>query len=397
MDSAVITSKNNDNGTLTIAIKGRVNSENASDIEKNIEDILAKNQHTFLEIDANDLTYISSAGLRVLMKIRKAEEYKIINVSTSIYEVFQMTGFTKIIDIHHAFREISVEGCKLLGQGLNGEVYRLDPETIVKVYKPQALLSDIERERNFAQAAFLHSVPTAISYDVVKCNNGCLGIVFELINADTFNHKFCDDPDNFEKYALQYSQTLKLIHSSEVEEGVLPKTKDLYQNWAEEMSIYLKKEEVDLLHQFIDNIPDRNTIIHGDYHPRNIMTQNEELVLIDMADVSCGHPIFDLAGMGLTHVFYPSTTPQNTKHFLGVSTEDIQRLWKLFLAEYFQTKDIAKIEARQAEIMPYTYLRYCLNPAIIKHLDDEKISNSIIVARERLFPTIKKQIGRLSF
>ena len=31
-------------------------------------------------------------------------------------------------------REISIEGCELLGRGGNGEVYRLDPETIVKVY-----------------------------------------------------------------------------------------------------------------------------------------------------------------------------------------------------------------------------------------------------------------------
>ena len=31
-------------------------------------------------------------------------------------------------------REISVEGCELLGKGGNGAVYRLDEETIVKVY-----------------------------------------------------------------------------------------------------------------------------------------------------------------------------------------------------------------------------------------------------------------------
>ena len=31
-------------------------------------------------------------------------------------------------------REVSVEGCELLGKGGNGAVYRLDEETIVKVY-----------------------------------------------------------------------------------------------------------------------------------------------------------------------------------------------------------------------------------------------------------------------
>ena len=46
-------------------------------------------------IDADDLEYISSAGLRVILRVRKlSPELKIINASSAIYEIFEMTGFT---------------------------------------------------------------------------------------------------------------------------------------------------------------------------------------------------------------------------------------------------------------------------------------------------------------
>ena len=73
-------------------IKGKIDTTNAAEFEKEI--MAAKPT----EIDASQLEYISSSGLRVLMKLRKTVgEVTIANVSTDVYEIFEVTGFTEIL------------------------------------------------------------------------------------------------------------------------------------------------------------------------------------------------------------------------------------------------------------------------------------------------------------
>jgi len=124
-----------------ICLNGRVDSNNSRDVEKAIEEALGGNNNEYILIDADKLEYISSAGLRVLMHLRKnCPDMKIINASSEIYEIFDMTGFTEIISIEKAYKTISIEGCEVIGQGANGTIYRVDQDNVVKVYNnPEAL------------------------------------------------------------------------------------------------------------------------------------------------------------------------------------------------------------------------------------------------------------------
>ncbi|MBR1914108.1 MAG: STAS domain-containing protein [Lachnospiraceae bacterium] len=58
-------------GKLVIHLEGRIDSNNASAIEQEIHDAVAGHEAAELVFDAEKLTYISSAGLRVLMKMAK--------------------------------------------------------------------------------------------------------------------------------------------------------------------------------------------------------------------------------------------------------------------------------------------------------------------------------------
>ena len=96
-------------------IKGKIDSTNALEFEKEI--MAAKPT----EIDASKLEYISSAGLRVLLKLTKTVgEVNIVNASPEVYEIFDVTGFTSILNVKKALREISVEGKEIIGKGGNG-------------------------------------------------------------------------------------------------------------------------------------------------------------------------------------------------------------------------------------------------------------------------------------
>ena len=61
--------------------------------------------------------------------------------------MLETTGFSELFHVTKALRRVSVEGCPIVGKGGQGTVYRLGDETIVKVYKPETSLADINHER----------------------------------------------------------------------------------------------------------------------------------------------------------------------------------------------------------------------------------------------------------
>ena len=174
------------NNKLVIFLVGRIDTNNAAEVEAKINSIITKNSGYELVLDAEKLDYISSAGLRVVLRLRKVHpEIMVTNVSSEVYEIFDMTGFTEMLKVEKAFKTISVDGCDVIGQGSNGVVYRTDPETIVKVYRNPDSLDDIRHEREVARRALILGIPTAISYDIVKVGSK-YGSVFELLNAKSF-------------------------------------------------------------------------------------------------------------------------------------------------------------------------------------------------------------------
>ena len=127
-------------------------------------------------------------------------------------KIFDMTGFTQMLDVRKAFKTISVKGCEVIGSGANGKVYRIDNETIVKTFMDANALQDIERERQLARTAFVLGVPTAISYDVVKIEGGGYGSVYELLKATNFASMLVKKEKSIDELAKMSVELLKTIH-----------------------------------------------------------------------------------------------------------------------------------------------------------------------------------------
>lgn len=169
--------------TLTISLQGRIDSNNADSTEQELQNCCDSCTFNILVLDLQDLNYISSAGLRVLLRLRKDyPSLKLINASNEVYDILEMTGFTEMIPVSKAYRHLSVDGCEVIGHGANGQVYRLDAETVIKVYKHPDCLPDITHERELARKAFVLGIPTAIPYDVVQVGE-TYGSVFELLSS----------------------------------------------------------------------------------------------------------------------------------------------------------------------------------------------------------------------
>lgn len=382
-----------DNGILTIVLEGKVDTSNAAEVEKDIFALIHEKKPQGIVIDAQKLKYISSVGLRVVLKLKKLlGDTKVTGVSPEVYEIFDMTGFTDIIEVKRAIREISVDGCEIIGRGGHGTVYRLDGDTIVKLYGEKEPLDEIEREISYSKKAFVYGIPTAISFDIVKCK-GCYGVVFELINADTLSNRLCADPEKFDEYSEKYSNIVRTLHQTKADRSIFSNTKELYGKWADDMLAFYTPEEVAVLHEVIDSIPDRDTFIHGDIHPKNIMVQDGELMFIDMADLTYGHPVFDYAGIALTHIMGAAYT----KTVLGIDSDTAGTLYSNMIKSNFAGRTDEDLEKIKKVIMGYAGIKYAITPAVNKNMDPELRKSILGQVKERILPNAKSLIGTIDF
>ena len=85
----------------TLIVSGRLDTQTAPELEKELDSVLADIKE--LTFDFANLEYVSSAGLRVILKAQKAMNaqgsMKLTGVNDSIMEVFDITGFLDILTI----------------------------------------------------------------------------------------------------------------------------------------------------------------------------------------------------------------------------------------------------------------------------------------------------------
>ena len=94
--------KTNEGGAAVLALEGRLDTVTAPQLEtevKGLDDSVKE-----LVFDFQNLEYISSAGLRVLLSAQKSMtakggSMKVIHVSSVVMEVFEVTGFSDILTI----------------------------------------------------------------------------------------------------------------------------------------------------------------------------------------------------------------------------------------------------------------------------------------------------------
>ena len=86
---------------VTLIVSGRLDTQTAPELENELDSVLSGLKE--LTFDFTNLEYVSSAGLRVILKAQKAMNaqgsMKLTGVNDSIMEVFDITGFLDILTI----------------------------------------------------------------------------------------------------------------------------------------------------------------------------------------------------------------------------------------------------------------------------------------------------------
>ena len=378
------------NGTVTIRLTGRIDSGNAAGVEEDIRKKLEGKGACPVVLDAEDLAYISSAGLRVLLHLKKTNpDLRITNVVSEVYEILEMTGFTEMMTVEKAYRVVSVEGCEEIGRGANGTIYRIDQDNVVKVYNNADALQDIQHEREVARLALILGIPTAISYDVVRVGNS-YGSVFELLNANSFSKILATEPDKMDWCVREYVSMLKKIHGTVVPAGKLPDMKETVLSWARFLQEYLPEEAGKKLLSLVEAVPHDDHMIHGDYHTKNLMLQNDEVLIIDMDTLAVGNPVFELASMFNALVGYSELDHDVIRKFQGFDFETGKTFWHRSLAAYLGTENEKKVTEVEDKARIIGYARMIRRSIRRGGLDDEKEKASVDFWKENLLGLLEK-------
>ena len=97
-----MTIRKTENGKeVTVSVEGRIDSKTAPEFEKEVKDCFES--FDSMVIDLAQVNYVSSAGLRILLTAHKAmsakEGLKVRNVCKEVMAIFNVTGFSGVLDI----------------------------------------------------------------------------------------------------------------------------------------------------------------------------------------------------------------------------------------------------------------------------------------------------------
>ena len=256
------------------------------------------------------------------------------------------------------YREVSVDGCKRIGSGAKGDVYRYDDELVIKVYNRNNTYSDVEREIAMARKAFILGIPTAISFGIVSVGDK-YGAMYELVDSETISSYIVNSPGKVEVYAKMMAELAHIIHSTQVtaEDG-FPSAMDRVRGYIEGG---IGQEDAALtgkVNALLEALPDTDTLLHGDFHTGNVFLQRSEPLLIDMDRLSVGHPIIELSDLYYFYVILGEESPAVVEKFMGFSYETARRFMRLFLKKYLGTEDEEKLSEveRKASVIGYSRL-----------------------------------------
>ena len=237
------------------------------------------------------------------------------------------------------YKEVSVDGCKLLGRGAKGEVYRYNSELVIKVYNDQNTYHDVEREIALSRKAFILGIPTAISFGIVSVGER-YGAMYELVDSQTISKYIARNPAKVETYAKMMAELAHTIHGISVsEDDGFPDASERLRDYLDSGLALENESLAGKCLKLIDTLPASDTLIHGDFHTGNVFLQHGEPLLIDMDRLSVGHPLVEISDLCYFYMVLGEDDPAVVEEFMGFSYQTARQFFSFFLKHYFETED----------------------------------------------------------
>lgn len=180
---------------------------------------------------------------------------------------------------------------EMLSQGNTAEIYMYEQNKILKLFREKMPYQAISYEYRIANVIQekLNNVPKV--YNLLTYENR-YGIVYEQIKGTDMLTILTKKVGKLKYYSKMMGQIHAKLH--EVDIDVHYSVKDKLKNNIDSV-IELTDEEKEKIKRYLSSLPEGNKICHFDFHPGNIMLQDEKPIVIDWMTACTGSESADVA------------------------------------------------------------------------------------------------------
>ena len=257
----------------------------------------------------------------------------------------------------------------LIGSGATGDVFYWTENTVIKIFNDYEPEKAIEQEINNTKA--LQNCSFKFPRFIEKLQyEGKSAIVYEKVVGVSMMKQLEATPFAYKKLAKKLAHLHFEIHKNHV-------------NGVREQKLYFKEriswekdltdDKKDKLYKLIDSVPKGDCLCHSDFHPDNILCNEDNDYIIDWADCCNGNPCADVARTILT--LETAELPENVSAFVKIIITFIRnRFTKIYTNEYLKIsgKTMKQINEWKVAVAAYRLCAAKKNEkvAILKIIND---------------------------
>ncbi|MGI6358676.1 MAG: phosphotransferase [Bacillota bacterium] len=184
----------------------------------------------------------------------------------------------------------------LLGQGRTAEVYSHGEQAsqVVKLFYDWCGRAEVEQECEISVAVAASGFPAPQVGGLVQLR-GRHGIIYQRVAGENMLQRILFSPEHHVRYARQLAAVQASMHRTRLSRLPRQRAQLISSIRRAGLSAGTKSRVLALL----DELPDGESLCHGDYHPGNVIVSNGHLTVIDWANATSGHPLADVARTSL--------------------------------------------------------------------------------------------------
>ena len=228
-----------------------------------------------------------------------------------------------------------------------------DESQLLKIYKSisDEEMTAIAAEYNMSSKISKLGVPTPGVIEIAHLENGCYGVIYENIkNKVSLSRAVSQDKSKMDTCMIKFARMGELIHETEVDDVKLfDDIEEIIKKNLPKVKTYTDEDKQIIL-DFMASVPKTKTLIHGDFHPGNVITNWDKDYVIDVGDFTYGNPLYDWAQWFFMSHYLPEDNIDKVFH---MSKADIIECWRLSVKYSFGYTSEEQIDEFEKEVEPF--------------------------------------------
>ena len=339
------------NGKI-INIYGKINRKCIELIEKEMETVEGDPY-----LDFENVAGVDIESVRALYRLAEnGKRYFIRNANPNVSHFFYNLGVCNRLCITEKPREIDINDYEVSGDGYTAISYtHKDGDTMMKLYAPFIKPEEVEKEKIMATRALTLGVNTPLCIDLVTYHSQW-GITFERIKGKrSVARAISEEPERIEEFMNLYTDAVKKLHQTNCDTTLFPPVTKSFLEELEAAKEHFTDDEYIKAQNFIKEHNDKTTCIHGDLHIGNVLlTENNDVLFIDMADFAYGDPYFDVC---VLYVMSHVLSDEQMLRLYHINRKQMEQAWTLFVKRYYNVTTDEEIASIENFIKPYAGIR----------------------------------------